>query len=351
MTPAATLRSTDLLDEFVLPLELKATRPPESRGIRRDQVRLMVTDADGIRHRVFHELATELRPGDLVVVNNSATLPASVVVDGELVVHFSTMLPGGLHVVELRTLAGANSLPHEHPRPGILRLPGGGMIELLTPYPEDATSHRLWVARADLGRPLIEYLETWGRPIRYQHTDGPYPLDAYQTIFARFPGSAEMPSAGRPFTDRLLTALAATGTTVAPVTLHTGVSSLEAGELPYPEWFEVPEPTAALVNHTRANSGRVVAVGTTVVRALETTVDSRGISHPGRTWTDLVIGPHHELGVVDGLITGWHEPESTHLDLLEAVAGRSLLADSYRSALEHGYLWHEFGDSHLILPG
>ena len=350
MTVGATLRSADLLDEFVLPPELKATRPPESRGIRRDQVRLMVTGDDGIRHRVFHDLVSELSPGDLVVVNNSATLPASVVIDGDLVVHFSTVLPGGLHVVEVRTLAGANSLPHEHPRAGTLRLPGGGVLELLTPYPAGATSHRLWVARADLGRSLIDYLETWGRPIRYRHTDGPYPLDAYQTIFARVPGSAEMPSAGRPFTDRLLTALSATGTTVAPVTLHTGVSSLEAGELPYPEWFEVPEPTAALVNHTRANGGRVVAVGTTVVRALETTVDSRGISHPARTWTDLVIGSNHALGVVNGLITGWHEPESTHLDLLEAVAGRRLLAESYRSALEHGYLWHEFGDSHLILP-
>jgi S-adenosylmethionine:tRNA ribosyltransferase-isomerase len=350
MTLPATLRSADVLDGFVVPPELEATRPPETRGIRRDHVRLMVSDGNEIRHRVFHDLASELRSGDLVVVNNSATLPASVVIDGDLVVHFSTVLPGGLHVVEIRRLAGANSLPHEHPHASELQLPGGGLIELLTPYPADATSRRLWVAAADLGRPLVDYLETWGRPIRYRHTDGPYPLEAYQTIFARVPGSAEMPSAGRPFTDRLLTALAATGVAVAPLTLHTGVSSLEAGELPYPEWFAIPESTAALVNHTRANGGRVVAVGTTVVRALETTVDSRRISHPGRTWTDLVIGSNDAPGVVDGLITGWHEPESTHLDLLEAVGGRRLLAESYRSALEHGYLWHEFGDSHLILP-
>jgi S-adenosylmethionine:tRNA ribosyltransferase-isomerase len=349
MTLPATLRSADALDGFVVPPESEATRPPETRGIRRDQVRLMVSDTSGIRHRVFHDLASELRSGDLVVVNNSATLPASVVIDGDLVVHFSTVLPGALHVVELRTLAGANSLPHEHPQAGTLQLPGGGAVELLTPYPPGATSRRLWVANVDLGRPLVDYLETWGRPIRYRHTDGPYPLESYQTIFARVPGSAEMPSAGRPFTDRLLTSLAATGITVAPLTLHTGVSSLEVDEAPYPEWFEIPEPTAALVNHTRANGGRVVAVGTTVVRALETTADSRGISHPGRTWTDLVIDSSHALGVVGGLITGWHEPESTHLDLLAAVAGRRLLAESYRNALEHGYLWHEFGDSHLIL--
>lgn len=349
MIAPAPLRATDVLDGFDVPLELEATRPPETRGVRRDQVRLMVTDSDGIRHRVFHDLVSELRAGDLVVVNNSATLPASVVIDGDLVVHFSTQLPGGLHVVELRRLSGASSLPHEDPQAGRLQLPGGGAIELLTTFPVDAVSRRLWVASADLGRPLIEYVETWGRPIRYRHTDGPYPLDAYQTIFATVPGSAEMPSAGRPFADRLVTALTTAGVAMAPLTLHTGVSSLEAGEDPYPEWFEVPESTAALVNHTRANGGRVVAVGTTVVRALETTVDSNGMSHPGRSWTDLVIRHDHVLGVVDGLITGWHEPESTHLDLLEAVAGRRPLAESYRNALEHGYLWHEFGDSHLIL--
>jgi S-adenosylmethionine:tRNA ribosyltransferase-isomerase len=350
VTAPAPLRPADVHDGFVLPLELEATRPPETRGVRRDQVRLMVTDRNGIRHRVFHDLASELRAGDLVVVNNSATLPASVVIDGDLVVHFSTQLPGGLHLVELRELLGASSLPHQDARGGRLQLPGGGAIELLTPYPVGVGSRRLWVATADLGRPLIEYLETWGRPIRYRHTGGPYPLDAYQTIFAGVPGSAEMPSAGRPFTDRLVTALTTGGVAVASLTLHTGVSSLETGEDPYPEWFEVPESTAALVNLTRTNGGRVVAVGTTVVRALETTADSRGRSHPARNWTDLVIGSDHTLGVVDGLITGWHEPESTHLALLEAVAGRGLLAESYRNALEHGYLWHEFGDSHLILP-
>jgi S-adenosylmethionine:tRNA ribosyltransferase-isomerase len=145
--------------------------------------------------------------------------------------------------------------------------------------------------------------------------------------------------------------LALSGVILAPLTLHTGVSSQETGEPPYSEWFEIPERTAALVNHTRSSGGRVIAVGTTVVRALETTVDARGVSHPGRSWTDLVIGPDHDPKAVDGLITGWHEPESTHLGLLEAFAGRSALASSYEAALDCGYLWHEFGDSHLILLG
>jgi S-adenosylmethionine:tRNA ribosyltransferase-isomerase len=311
----------------------------------------MVSDGDEIRHRRFHELPSELRAGDLLVVNVSATLPASVVVGPDMVIHFSTALPGGLHIVEMRRLSGATSLPHQHARPSRVVLPGGGIVELLAPYPADSASRRLWAARLDLGRPLPEYLATWGRPIRYRHTDSPYPLDAYQTVFARVPGSAEMPSAGRPFTDRLVTSLVASGVSIAPLSLHTGVSSLETGEAPYPEWFQVPETTAGLVNQTRAGGGRVVAVGTTVVRALETTADSNGRSHPGRTWTDLVIGAEHRLRVVDGLITGWHEPASSHLDLLQSVGGRGRLVESYRSALDSGYLWHEFGDSHLILPG
>jgi len=316
----------------------------------RDQVRLMVSDGDGVSHRRFHDLPGELRPGDLLVVNVSATLPASVVVDPDLVIHFSTRLPGGLHVVEVRRLAGATSLPLADAKPSRLAIPGGGIVELFTPFPVGSAGRRLWVARVEVGRPLAEYLATWGRPIRYRHTDSAYPLEAYQTIFARVPGSAEMPSAARPFTEHLVTELVASGISIATLTLHTGVSSLETGEAPYPEWFQVPEATASRVNQTRDDGGRVVAVGTTVVRALETTVDSRGRAHPGQSWTDVVIGPESRLRVVDGLITGWHEPSSTHLDLLRAVAGRARLAESYRTALDTGYLWHEFGDSHLILP-
>jgi S-adenosylmethionine:tRNA ribosyltransferase-isomerase len=350
VTAPATLRPIDLLDGFAVPPEQEATRPPEARGIRRDRVRLMMTGPDGISHHQFSDLPGLLTAGDLMVVNDSATLPAAVLVDRDLAIHFSTRLPGGLHVVEPRRPAGAASLPHEGVGPGLLSLPGGAWLELLSPYPEGTGSGRLWVARADLGSPTTDYLWTWGRPIRYRHVDGPYKIDAYQTVFARIPGSAEMPSAGRPFTEGLVTELALCGVLVTALTLHTGVSSQETGEDPYPEWFEIPERTAALVNHTRSRGGQVIAVGTTVVRALESTADSRGMSHPGRSWTDLVVGPAHEPKVVDGLITGWHEPESTHLGLLEAFAGRSALARSYEAALDHGYLWHEFGDSHLILP-
>lgn len=337
-----------LLDDFVVPGELEASGPPESRSLERDGVRLMVAGDDGITHSRFTDLASFLDPGDLVVFNNSATLPAAVVVDDSMAIHFSTVQPGGLVVVEPRLPKGVASIPLQTVRRGKVQLPGSASVELFSPYPLRSTNRRLWLGAFESDTPLNDYLQRWGRPIRYNYVDGNYSIDAYQTVFATVPGSAEMPSAGRPFSERVVSSLVRGGVALAPVTLHTGVSSLEAGEPPYPEWFEVPETTASLVNHTRSRSSRVVAVGTTVVRALETAVDRHGVVHPMRSWTDLVVESDHSMRVVDGLVTGWHEPKSTHLAMLESVAGRSVLTESYRAALEHDYLWHEFGDSLLL---
>ena len=178
-----------------------------------------------------------------------------------------------------------------------------------------------------------------------------WPIDAYQTVYVTEFGSAEMPSAGRPLTPRLITDLVARGVGVSPIVLHAGVSSLEDHEVPPPEEYRVPAETAWRVNATRAAGCRIVAVGTTVVRALETVADERGTAHPGQGWTDVVVTPERGVRVVDGLLTGWHEPHASHLLILEAIAGRRLLEDAYRAALDRGYLWHEFGDLHLILPG
>jgi S-adenosylmethionine:tRNA ribosyltransferase-isomerase len=226
-------------------------------------------------------------------------------------------------------------------------LPGDTEVELVAPY---AGGTRLWLSRVSGPLPLREFLAAHGHPIRYGYVPREWPLEHYQTVFATEPGSAEMPSAGRPFTTELITALAARGVLIAPLTLHTGVSSLERGESPYPERYAVPEATARLVNAVRWWGGRVIAVGTTCVRALETVAAEDGTVAAGEGWTRLVVTPERGLHAVDGLITGWHEPEASHLQLLEAVAGPELLAASYAEALGHGYLWHEFGDSHLILP-
>jgi S-adenosylmethionine:tRNA ribosyltransferase-isomerase len=338
---------------FDLPRELEAHEPPEARGLARDDVRLLVSRPDEPpAHRSFRELPDILDAGDLLVINTSATLPASLDTcrsDGTVVeLHLSTPLPAGLWVVEIRQPAQPGTLPFRTDVTGeTLALPAGGTVELLARYPR---SGRLWVAVLHLPSDVEAYLAAHGRPIRYGHVDHDWPLSAYQTVYANEPGSAEMPSAGRAFTAELITALVARGVGVTPIVLHAGVGSLETGELPAPEPFRVPAATAARVNATRANGGRVIAVGTTVVRALETVADAGGVAHPGEGWTEVIITAERGIRVVDGLLTGWHEPAASHLLMLEAVAGRQMLDDAYQAALAGGYLWHEFGDLHLLLP-
>jgi S-adenosylmethionine:tRNA ribosyltransferase-isomerase len=342
------------------PVELSERGDGRLGSDARAEVRLMVArgghsgDADVAHHR-FGDLAGILDAGDVLVVNNSAVIPAALDARGPdgtpLRLHLSTEQPGGFWVVEPRLPAGPGTERFTGHPPAHLTVAGAGRAELLAPYPA-AGDHapRLWLARLDLPAPVLDHLAVHGQPIRYAHTRGAWPIDAYQSVFARVPGSAEMPSAARPFTPTLVTALVSRGVVVAPITLHTGVSSQEAGEPPYAERFTVPAATAALVTAARRDGRRIVAVGTTVVRALETTADERGRSHPGRGWTELVVTPERGVRVVDGLLTGWHEPQSSHLAMLQGVAGPELLATSYAAAVDGGYLWHEFGDSHLILP-
>jgi S-adenosylmethionine:tRNA ribosyltransferase-isomerase len=207
----------------------------------------------------------------------------------------------------------------------------------------------LWIAQIELGMPLLDYLRQHGRPITYGYIKNPLPLDAYQTVYAHDAGSAEMPSAGRPFTIPMLANLRRRGVNVARLVLHAGVASLENHEKPYEEWFEVPLRTAELVRETKWNKRRVVAVGTTVVRALESSVDGDGFVVASRGWTDFVITPERPVRVIDGLLTGFHETRATHLAMLEAIAGREQISEAYAEALGSGYLWHEFGDLHLIV--
>jgi S-adenosylmethionine:tRNA ribosyltransferase-isomerase len=342
------------LDHFVLPTQLEATEPPELTLGRRDAVRMMVSIGEQApRPSTARDLASWLEEGDLVVVNTSATIPAAIdatLPDGRAaVVHLSTELPTGLHLVEVRRqqLDGSTAPDFAEHGGEALTLAGGGIVRILGRMPG---SVRLWVATLDLPEPLLEHLCRFGRPIRYGYVPESWPITAYQNSFSREPGSSEMPSAGRVVTAEVITDLVANGIAVAPIVLHTGVASLEAHETPYPERYRVPGATARLVNATHAAGDRVVAVGTTVVRALETVVDDDGVVHPGQGWTELVVTPERGVRVVDGLLTGWHEPEASHLLMLEAVAGRQALELAYGAALAAGYRWHEFGDVHLILP-
>jgi S-adenosylmethionine:tRNA-ribosyltransferase-isomerase (queuine synthetase) len=342
---------------------LEAHEPPEARGHTRDDVRLLVSRSSAITHHRFRELPALLSPGDLLVVNTSATLPSAVRLD-KLAIHFSTPASDqeGVWLVELRRRTGKASAPYAGGCPGEwFPLPGGATLTLIA-----RQTDRLW--RARLSTDVVPYLRRHGMPIRYGYVHTDWPTSAYQTVFSDrsgFPagpgsaegsgkpeldGSAEMPSAGRPFTDELVTRLVSRGVLLTPLTLHTGVASPEAHEPPYAERFSVPEATASLVNHVRARGGRVIAVGTTVVRALETAVDPSGVVRPARGWTEHLVTPSGGVRAVDGLLTGLHEPRSSHLRMLTAIAGAELLERTYEEALDKGYLWHEFGDLNLLLP-
>ncbi|MGX4693023.1 S-adenosylmethionine:tRNA ribosyltransferase-isomerase [Streptomyces sp. JNUCC 63] len=358
-----------------VPRELSARVPAEQRGpgLDRDAVRLLVSRGTEVSHHAFRELPRLLRAGDLLVVNTSPTLAAAV--DGRIgharvVVHFSTRGDDGRWAVEIRDPDGAgttrareSSWARSAPcKGGGGRRAGGpagtevgvpGGVRLVLEEPLGAESARLWWARVS-GPSVLGMLRVHGRPIRYSYTERDQPLSVYQTVFAvpsaDGSGSAEMPSAARPFTGRLVAELVSRGVLFAPIVLHTGVASAKAHEPPYPERFSVSEASARLINGVRAGGGRVIAVGTTAVRAVESAAGPDGVVRAVAGWTDLVVTPGRGVRAVDGLLTGLHEPEASHLLMLEAVAGRAAVDRGYEQAVRGHYLWHEFGDAHLVLP-
>jgi S-adenosylmethionine:tRNA ribosyltransferase-isomerase len=349
--------------EFSLPPELEASAPPEARGLRRDEVRLMISNysTDQVRHTRFYHLDKYLSEGDVIVINTSRTRNSALLAtraDGSVLeLHLSIHFDDDLWTVELRSINEMGKTRHlDDARAGeTLNLPGGVSAVLQGPFVSDCNdnskpSETLWLAKINFPQDVDEYLARYGFPIRYNYVKERWPLSFYQTVYATEPGSAEMPSAGRPFTPKLLKRLESKGIRIAPLILHTGVSNIETHEPPYKEFYRVTPETAHLVNEARASGHRVVAVGTTAIRALESVTNGEGKTHAGEGWTCLVITPEYKLRAVNALITGMHEPEATHLAMLEALAGLSHIKLAYEEALRKGYLWHEFGDLHLIIP-
>jgi S-adenosylmethionine:tRNA ribosyltransferase-isomerase len=338
-----------------VPPELEAHEPPEYRGESRDDVRLLVTDpVIGVRHARFDRLPDFLAPGDLIVLNDSKTYPAAVrairATGESLLMHFATFewaddsgrnadaVWSGLVLAEPRKAS---------PAPGeTVELPGGGHA---TFRDLRRGSRRMWVTRLDLPLPYFEYFARYGTPIAYPHVTRDFPIETFQTTYARALGSSEMPSAGRPFTLRMLRRLSSRGIEIATITLHAGVSSAERDELPMEEWRNISFESASAVRRARMRGSRIIAVGTTVVRALESSLDRRQQVVAATGWTALHITPDRPMRIVNGLLTGFHEPISTHLAILESLAGQAHIESAYRAALEGKYFWHEFGDSHLIL--
>lgn len=341
------MKRTELV--FDRPVSLAATAPPEHSGQARDQVRLMVSNSAGDHHHQFTDLKDYLQHGDLLVVNESATLPASLLASGDFgafIVNLSTNYGHGLWVVEPRW---------DSDRPGPLPISPGDQIELaglparvVSPYPGIP---RLWFIQIDQDINRIIY--RCGAPIQYGYVTKKFPLSVYQTIFSRVPGSAEMPSAARPFTRAGLKSLRNKGIQLASLVLHTGVSSLEVENEEvetqplYAEPFAVSQQTAAAVNNARFEGRKVIAVGTTVIRALESAWDGKQVQ-ARRGFTRLYIHPGKQLNTVDGLLTGLHDPVTSHLAMLYALAGTHRIQNAYKEAVKKRYLWHEFGDSHLI---
>jgi S-adenosylmethionine:tRNA ribosyltransferase-isomerase len=349
--------------EFSLPPELEASAPPEARGLRRDQVRLMVASysTHQIQHTRFYNFPKFLEEGDVLVINTSRTRNAALLAtrtDGALLeLHLSTHLDTGIWTVEVRSMDEAGKTKHfdDILSGEILSLPDGVSSRMQEPYVSDCNdnsipSKTLWLAKIEFPGDVDQYLTRHGFPIRYNYVKERWPLSFYQTVYATESGSAEMPSAGRPFTSKLLKRLEAKGIQIAPMILHTGVSNIETHEPPYKEFYRVPPETARIVNEAHRLGKRVIAVGTTVIRALETVTNGDGKTHAGEGWTCLVITPQRELRAVNALLTGMHEPEASHLAMLEALAGADHIKVAYAEALQKGYLWHEFGDLHLILP-
>jgi S-adenosylmethionine:tRNA ribosyltransferase-isomerase len=333
---------------FQVPEILNASIPAEYRGIRRDQVRLMALDTvtGGTFHSTFYQLDEYLREGDLLVLNNSRTIPA--VLKGKkgkqtIEIRLSRRLSD--HEWEALVVGGVFSVGESIDLPGNL---AATIIGLGSETPLVILSF------SKSGLDLFDTIYRYGEPIHYEYIETPWPLEVYQTVYASVPGSVEMPSAGRAFSWKLLNKLKQKGVNIAFIKLHAGLSYYGNDRWPNPskhvEEYCVPEDTARLINETKANNGRVIAVGTTVVRALETAVNHCGSVKAQEGVTSLYIKKGYPLKAVDGLITGLHEPEASHLDLLSAFIEEKLLMKAYGEALAAGYLWHEFGDMNLILP-
>jgi S-adenosylmethionine:tRNA ribosyltransferase-isomerase len=353
---------------FQLPPELEAASPPEARGLRRDHVRLLAVDraTGSVGHHRFHELPRLLEPGDLLVANDSRTLPASLLGrtskgeplevrlaarDGE---RWAALVLGVPEDETDPALVPTDARPAAPPVEAGERIGFADGLEATVLGRHEEAGPLVWLAFDLASERLAEALHRAGRPVRYAYVPRAWPLHHYQTLFAAGPGSAEMASAGRPFTVQTLRDLRDRGIGLATISLHAGLSTYgdPATDQRYvpAEPYLVPEATAAAVAACRAAGGRVVAVGTTVVRTLETAAARTGTVRPGPGVSRLRIRPGYGLAVVDGLLTGLHEPEASHLDLLAAFLDRPALDRAYAAALASGYLWHEFGDVCLLLP-
>ncbi|WP_349408278.1 S-adenosylmethionine:tRNA ribosyltransferase-isomerase [Pseudalkalibacillus sp. SCS-8] len=340
--------------EFHLPTELNAVGPPESMGGRRDDVKLLILDrkTGGIHHDRFNNIDEHFKPGDLLILNISRTLPASFkvnirrgnqIIASEVEVRLGQRKSNSVWKVLFIhfTVQKGDEIIFSRILKAVVRSKNKS-----TPLVTICFSLR--------GKELYNQLYLLGEPIRYEYIQHDWPLTAYQTVYGTVPGSVEMVSAGRAFSWELLLRLKKRGVGLATITLHTGLSyygndQWHVGPADSLEEYEVPANTIEAIKETKLRGGKVIAVGTTVVRAVESAVDTQGVPVEKKGWTNLHIDETFSLNVVNGLLTGFHEPKASHLDMLSAFIKPHLLKAAYQKAIDHKYLWHEFGDINLIL--
>ncbi|RHW42059.1 S-adenosylmethionine:tRNA ribosyltransferase-isomerase [Neobacillus notoginsengisoli] len=332
---------------FHLPLSLNASAPPERRGVRRDHVRMMVLSKETGHacHDQFYHLDRYLASGDVLVLNNSRTIPAilkgrAASTSLELEIRLArkiddrrwhALLVSTEGVKEGETIVFSAQLQ--------------GVVEKTTP---DSPLSMIRFSKS--GTSLFNEIYSIGEPVRYEYIEDPWDLDYYQTVFASHPGSVEMPSAGRAFTWEMLFKLRKKGVKITFIQLHTGLSYFLNDRWDHhpsknTEQYIVPTESWNEIISAKLSGKRVIAAGTTVVRALETAIETNELSG----WTNLYIHPGYQLKVADGILTGLHEPEASHLAMLSAFISQEKLCQAYQEAVEEKYLWHEFGDMNLIL--
>ncbi len=342
--------------QFEVPRHLACPRPTELRNLARDRVRLLVTAGSGlVEHTVFRKLDNYLQKGDVLVVNTSATRASAIPIilpdDQQGMAHFSTKVNDHEWLVEVREIIGDKTVRWKEGAVEMeFQLPDGAKIRLKRKFYKERELLHLWVAEFNPGKEPEAYLAEQAQPIKYDKLHEPYPLEFYQTLFSFHPGSAEMPSAGRGFTRDLVERLLEKGVVFAPVLLHTGVSSLEEDEPPYAEYVEINPISATIINNARKQGRKIVAVGTTAVRAIESAVNETGEVLPYAGNTELVIDDSYRMRIVSGLLTGFHEPKASHLKMLQTLAGFDHIEQAYDLAVDNNYFWHQFGDLHLIFP-
>jgi S-adenosylmethionine:tRNA ribosyltransferase-isomerase len=344
---------------FDLPSALNADRPPERRGTARDRVRLLVLNRNTAKviHTRFDRITEFLGPGDLLVFNSSRTLPAALrgTLKGsqlKIETRLAELLPDGNWLALLLSQSGKTAAEFVA-KGSVLDFGAGLNCEVLK---QDQRIPRLWKLRFSTSETeFLDLVYRVGEPIRYDHLSAPWRLSYYQNVYALQPGAAEMASAGRPFTWRLLLLLRNQGIESASITLHTGLSSylddeFDRRQVASEEEYWISEEAAEKINRAKHSGRRIMAIGTTVVRALESiAAETGGDVIACHRYTQLHIKAGYRLKIVSSLLTGLHEPEASHLDLLAAFVPPRAIYAAYLEAIQQRYLWHEFGDLNLIL--